>query len=367
MATKLRFTKAAVEALPTPAKRTYYRDTGEPALGLYVTPADTKSYFAAVVVNRKSKRIPLGKHPAMSPDLARRRARETAVAAAEGKDPVQEKRAARRGDLTLARALEDYLAAKKPRASTASLYETTLRVTCPDWLGKPLTSISRQMVLKRYTERAEQSLSGADRFARLLAQVWNYHRAVLKDTSPLGESPTAILSETKVRKKPARRKTVIAAEDLPRWWLAVLELEAEWRDYVLFLALTGCRRTEVLRLDWSDVGETTFRLRAEHTKSGRPAELPLPAYLAELLAPRRRTGPVFPSLQQRVNLHRGGPVGIVRRETGIAWTLHDLRRLYASVATAASAVTSPLPPATKKEPIEAGGALEAGEPVGEAR
>jgi integrase len=338
MATKLRLTKAAVEALPTPAKRTYYRDTAEPKLGLAVTPAGHKSYHAVVVIGGKTQRVTLGTHPALSVELARRRAREAAVAAAEGRDPVREKRERRRRGMTLGRALEDYIAAHDLRATTEVLYRRELRLSCPDWLDKPLEAITERMVLECYQGRKAQSLAGAERFLRTLTSVWRYMRAVTRDAEGrpcIGPPPTDLVTMDRQRRRVPRRQTVIAERDLPAWWDAVLGLEPEVRDYVLLLATTGMRRTEAVLLDWQEVDlhAGTITLRAETTKTGKPRVLPLPEYTADLLRPRAsRSGAVFPTLRHQPNLHHStGPVGIVRRVTGIQWTLHDLRRFYATV------------------------------------
>ena len=62
-AIKLNFTKAALEGLPKPIKRTYYRDTKEPKLGLYVTPNGVKTYFSIIRADGRTHRVPVGRFP----------------------------------------------------------------------------------------------------------------------------------------------------------------------------------------------------------------------------------------------------------------------------------------------------------------
>ena len=79
MVARFRFTKAAIEKLPIPSTRTYHRDLAEPILGLSVTPNGSKSYFAAIKIRGKARRVGLGKYPTVSVPLARMKAREAAV------------------------------------------------------------------------------------------------------------------------------------------------------------------------------------------------------------------------------------------------------------------------------------------------
>ena len=80
------FTKAALTALKPGSTRQYYQDTKELRLGVYVTPAGSKSYFARLTIDGKTVRRTLGKFPDLSIPLARKKAIEAASVVAQGND-----------------------------------------------------------------------------------------------------------------------------------------------------------------------------------------------------------------------------------------------------------------------------------------
>ena len=99
------------------------------------------------------------------------------------------------------------------------------------------------------------------------------------------------------------------------------------REYLQFLILTGCRRTEALNLEWPDIDwrAGTFTLR--DTKNRKPVTLPLPLHIKPLLRARReQKGRVFPFAEPRP------AINAVRKASGQMFRLHDLRRTFVSAA-----------------------------------
>lgn len=339
MAERFNFTKAAIERLPMPAARTYYRDTRETRLGLYVTEAGTKSFFAAVTIDGKTRRIPVGKFPATSIPLARMKAAETATQVAKGTDPVAAKREAKAASVTLREVLHAYLEARDLKESTKADYRRAIRESFGAWIDKPLAGITEQKVLSRYLERGKISKARTDNAARVLGALFRFAKATYK--KPGGQSlfpsnPVDVLKEAKVRFKPQRKRTVVSAQDLPAWWGAVQRLaNPTARDYLIFLLLTGTRREEAARLRWSDVNLTAGTFYLSDPKNRTPVTLPLPRYMVELLEPRAEDdGWVFPATTGRSG-YLSDPrksIATVRRESGVSFAPHDLRRTYTSVA-----------------------------------
>jgi integrase len=64
---------------------------------------------------------------------------------------------------------------------------------------------------------------------------------------------------------------------------------AQVRDYLLLLLLTGLRRTEAIRLRWSNIDfeEQTLTIPAEVSKNHREHRLPLSDFLLSMLENRR--------------------------------------------------------------------------------
>jgi integrase len=105
---------------------------------------------------------------------------------------------------------------------------------------------------------------------------------------------------------------------------------------ITLLALTGCRRSEITRLRWSEVDFEAGLLRLEHSKTG-PRAVPLGDQAIHFLAEIERSASsewVFPSSRG------GGPiVGIqkvwndIRTRADLpSVRLHDLRHSFASQA-----------------------------------
>ena len=333
MAERLHFTKAALERLPTPTVRTYFRDTTEPSLGVYVTPAGTKCYHAVVTVAGKTTRLALGKFPAVSVPLAREKARAAAVEVAKGGNPTETKREAKASAVTLQEVLDQYLAARDLKDSTRADYRRALKETFGAWLPRPLAALTEREVLRVYLERGKESKARTDNAARVLRAVANFAKATHKrpnGVSLFPSNPTDILGEARVRYDIQRRRTVITAADLPAWWQAVNALPVVERDYLTFLALTGTRSSEAAGLRWEDIHGGTFHLA--DPKNRRAVDLPLPDFVAASLKARAQpAGLVFPS-ETGLPLDPRGAVAKTVAASGVSFTPHDLRRTFASIA-----------------------------------
>ena len=105
-------------------------------------------------------------------------------------------------------------------------------------------------------------------------------------------------------------------------------------DIVRLLLLTGCRRSEIVRLRWSEVDEA--KLVLADSKTG-PRTVPLNVQARRILDRQPRNGSpfVFPSPRDPAR-PRGGNLSLwyrIRREAGIEDVrLHDLRHTHATHA-----------------------------------
>ena len=147
---------------------------------------------------------------------------------------------------------------------------------------------------------------------------------------------------------PVRRKqTIIDNSDLEAWFTAVHGLENETvRDYLLFVCLTGCRKTEGLQLKIKNVNLKERTLLFPDTKTGKPLHLPISNYLYKVLkarieylkaaadpADKLHSQFVFPGIGPEGHLKE--PKRWVQRvieRSGVKFTLHDLRRVFITTA-----------------------------------
>ena len=107
---------------------------------------------------------------------------------------------------------------------------------------------------------------------------------------------------------------------------------------IRLLALTGCRRNEILSLRWEDVAPDEAELRLPDAKTGARV-VPLPPRAVELLAglPREPGNPwVIPGRKPGTHLRQIDDAWkIIRERAGLKGVrIHDLRHSYASRALA---------------------------------
>ena len=175
---------------------------------------------------------------------------------------------------------------------------------------------------------------------RVLRAVFNHARKKYEDAQGnpiILINPVDRLSDNRAWYKVERRRSLIKPHQLPAWYQATLELNAETtRDYLHFLLFTGLRRSEASRLPWADVDfkDRTFIIR--ETKNHQPHTLPLSDFLQQLLERRRDNAAspfVFPSESERGYLvEPRTAVERVSEHSGVEFTLHDLRRTFITIA-----------------------------------
>ncbi len=115
MERKLKITKRTVDLSIPEARRFVVWDTELPGFGLRVEPSGTKSFIVRYRAEGGGRNAPqrymtVGKSGALTPDEARRKARETLGAVAVGKDPADKLATARR-EMTVADLCDLYLEA----------------------------------------------------------------------------------------------------------------------------------------------------------------------------------------------------------------------------------------------------------------
>jgi integrase len=268
-------------------------------------------------------------------------ATKAAANAAEGKDPGEAKRQRAANKVTLAELLEVYIGDKKLKPRTEADYRYAIGENYGDWLDRPASSLTEEMVLARYVKRGKVSEARTDNGFRVLRAVFNYARAKFRNTRtgarlfPL--NPTDAVVEANIRFSIGRRRTKIDNADLPPWWAAVHDLAPVYRNWFVFRLLTGARVTEASELEWSDVNlrRRTFWLR--DTKTGGDVELPLPEYAAKLLLetkPKDRGEYVFPNAVDEPLVDFKRPVEKIRKATETNFTPYDTRRTFVSTGNA---------------------------------
>jgi len=329
----LHFTKRAIEAISPPKSgQVLYRDTTLRGFGLRVG-SQSKVFFAEGQINRRTKRVSIGRADVLSVDVARKQALNILSDMALGTN-VNEKK--KRESLTFERAFDDFLKARDSlAATTVDHYRRAMTLYLADWRKKPLAEITRQMVLTRHQRLGKMHGEvTANNTLRQFRSVYNFTAAAHEEFPP---NPVAILTQARAWYPEHRRRSVVTAHDLPAWWAGVMEEPEYSRDMLLIALFTGMRRSEISSLRWEYINLGEQALHIPKTKNGDPLDLPLSKFLVDLFRARRENGGgspwVFPSTGRKGHIVETKKfTARVTERSGVQFTLHDLRRTFITVA-----------------------------------
>ncbi len=177
----------------------------------------------------------------------------------------------------------------------------------------------------------------ANRAAQALQAAWNYGRKYGRVPRQL-ENPFATVDLNKEHV----RQTILEPHQFPKFAEAMNAVENPFaRAYLWTLFYTGCRRTELLKLEWSDVELMPARdgeprsgsILLRQTKGGEPRRVALspPAVEALETLPRTDNPHVFAGALEGVSVEPEDHWRAVRKTAGLPdLRMHDLRRSFGS-------------------------------------
>lgn len=340
---KLNFTQARIRGLPTPDKgRIDYSDTDINKLVCRVSHTGNKSFLVTKRVGGKLKNVTIGKFPDVNVTDARNRAREILTSLTSGIDPTEEKRKQRINKTPLGKVLEQCIEKSDLKASTAKDYRYKLALGFPDWLDKPVNSITSSMVLARHKKISLTGKTTANTTMRVLRLTLNYAKAV----EMISDSPADILKNAGLWHKNKRKDRVIPSDQLKAWHEAVEALPNEKaRVYLLMALYMGFRSVEALTLEWAHVDLENSTITLHDTKNGSDHKLPIPKALQPHIKKLKdSTGAhkwVFASTLKINGKITGRPMAVptkqikaVTKACGVEFSSHDCRRTFATIAEA---------------------------------
>ncbi len=337
--------------------------------GLRVTPTGHKSYVVQYRIpglGRRAfaKRIVLGEHGILTPEEARRLARQELGRVAHGRDPAAD-RAARRAAASVKALGESYLddARVTLKGSTVTEYRRLWNKHVVPALGsRPVPEVAATEIrrlhrslhktpylanrllamlgaffsyaikegvrqphdnpahgVEFYPEKARERFLGPDEFRRLGAALARAERE--------GLPPAPNQRRTPASKQTAKHRPKAADQPIPANPFGVAAIR--------LLALTGCRESEILSLTWDSVDFERGYLRFADTKTGKSIR-PLSKAAAAVLD-------ALPRIKGNRFVLPGAKPGEHLKEIKRLWyavrhaaklhgvRLHDLRHSYASV------------------------------------
>jgi integrase len=340
----MKLTKKVVDdaKLPVDKDQVFYRDDQLKGFALRVTSSGTKSFVIEKNIGNKVRRITLGKYGALTVEQARKEAQKIIGQIATGVDPIAEKLAAKMSAVTLNEVFEDYIKARKSlKHNTLYNYRRVITVAFASWGKKPLVSITKDKVAKHHEKLGkEHGEAYANLAMRLLRALFNFASGQYEDAQGktlITENPVKRLSQARAWYRVERRQTFIKSYDLAVWYDGVQKLPNETlRDYLLLLILCGLRRQEAAQLKWQHIDFSAKTLTVTDTKNHEAHTLPLTDYLYQLLKLRhqnRINEYVFPGTGAAGHIiEPRKQMAHVTKVSGIAFTVHDLRRTFITIA-----------------------------------
>ena len=323
----IRLTQRRVDALRPRRKVRDLRDTELKGYGVRVMPSGAKRYF--VHTQHQGRRVwkTLGDATAMTEAEARALARSALAAFHGGRSPDAEAPEETLFEAVAEEVFALYGRCWKPR--TLAVNRTYLRCQIlPFFEGRPIRAITREEV-RKWFRSLHATPAAANRSAPILsvvmrqAEAWGYR--------PENSNPCKGIR----RYRQGRSERFLSPEEYRRLGRVLAEREADYPLHaaaVRLLLLTGCRKSEILTLEWRFYRDGNLHL--PDSKTG-PRTIWLCRAARDVLdrlpRPARWVFPVSDGCAPREWLN--GFWSQVRIETGLEDVrLHDLRHSYASMA-----------------------------------
>jgi integrase len=322
------------------------QDVKVKALRLVVQPSGAKSWAARFWRHNRQHKLTLGPFPEVTLEAARRGAKLAVAAVADGRNPVEERKEARRREereraeaITTQTAYERYETEHIDAAlgkDTATNVKRLFRLYILPAIGKTqVKDVTHDDCKAIWTKEARRgNPSNANKIFVALRHFfrWLRRNSILANPSPL--------DDVEAPEGSAPRDRVLKTEELRLVWNAAGKMEYPFGPFVRLLILTLSRRNEVSEMVRGelDVPASQWTLPSERTKNGRvhlvplaPAALDLIKALPEhdskagwLFTTDGETAASNFSKRKRTldaivtELNDGKPIP--------NWTLHDLRR-----------------------------------------
>ncbi len=262
--------RLARESKPN-GKDTILFDKALPGFGLRIHPSGRKVWIVQARIEGRSRRIVIARHGEMELAEARRRARDILARIRAGINPADDIRREKETP-TLRAFADEYLRRCEPHWKPSG--RRTMRIylkarILPAFGRMPLDRIGPEDVAAWFDAASRDKPGAANRAFEILRAMMN--RAEEWGLRERGSNPCIGIAKNP-KNNVAR---FLDADELARLGRALDAREARWPEAVAairLLALTGCRRSEVLDLRWRDIGEDAINL--EDSKTG-PRAVPL--------------------------------------------------------------------------------------------
>lgn len=346
-----KLTTKAVEAIKPTEQRREIPDALLPGLYLVVQPkSGARSWAVRYRRGNRTRKHTLGTFPALDLKTARDLGAKALRAAAEGRDPAQEKRDQRTtGDIE-----QDLVAFQKghlrkknggPIRETTRIERARLLGLKPDPENPGEWIATGNGVLKRWEGRSLASITEDDVRAAIKAAAKSGPILANRTLSALKTFFTWCTKDKRLAKSPcqgidlpspeAASDRYLSDDELGHVWKGAGQLDPIYGAMVKMLILTGQRRGEVAGMERAelDLKRRSWSLPSARTKNGRAHDVPLSSQAIAVIeaVPGTSERYVFSFNGNSPINGFGKPKDRLDALCGFSdWTLHDIRRTVAS-------------------------------------
>ncbi|MBI9081853.1 MAG: integrase arm-type DNA-binding domain-containing protein [Pseudodesulfovibrio sp.] len=337
-----KITKKLVDAIKAGESDKFHWDSQLSGFGVRVKPSGVKSFFVQFRNEAgRSRRLTLGQYGHLTCEQARQMAQDHLSAVAHGGDPVEQKQQARKA-ITMAELAERYLLEHaRPHKKPASIAQDEQMIR--DYILPRMGHMPAKAITKTDAARLIHSLRetpvAANRTRALLSKMFSL--AETWGIRPDGSNPCRHVQKF----REVSKERYLSGPELARLGAALAQAEQrpnpEHPSAILAIRLllfTGCRKNEILSLQWEHVDLERGLLNLPDSKTGKKI-VPLGGPALDLLksAPRLQWNP-YVCHGEKQGGHLIGLAKIWQRiRTAAEITdvrIHDLRHGFASMATA---------------------------------
>ncbi|MGZ8174930.1 MULTISPECIES: tyrosine-type recombinase/integrase [Methylobacter] len=333
---KFNFTKAALNAIPSPAarQRVVYHDAKTNGLQIRVTSTGVKTFS----VYRRLKagnpeRVTLGRYPDMSIEQARKEAARINSLIADGINPNTDVRALKT-ETTLQELFDEFLKHRRNRRGaylsekTKRSYRYDFNLYLSKWGKRQLSIFKDTDFSKLHTEIGKEHPTTANRVMAMASSLFGYatERKFFRGLNPAQG----------IKKFPeTKRDRFLQSDELPAFFKSLAdEPNDTLRDYFLISLLTGARRSNVLEMEWKQLHFDRAEWRIPTTKNGEPQTVTLTPEVIEILSARLNCDPIWVFPGTGTTGHLVEPKKAWKRVLDRAGLtdlrIHDLRRTLGS-------------------------------------
>jgi integrase len=268
---RIKLTKSAIDALPTPLTDVVYWDVGNPGFGLKVTPKGRKVFIVLYRTGGAGstlRKYTIGPYGRVTLHQARIAAQRVFSAKLEGRDPAREKREARIREVTdrfedvLEAFIEQHISRNRSAAEISRLLRREMGAA---WGHRSLHDITKRDVVALISAiEGRGAPIAANKMLKTLKTFFNWcvGRAIIEKSSAEGVPLPA---------PSVARDRVLTDVELGNVVRAARAMKGPYGGIVEFLALTGQRREEAAQATWNefDLDRSTWTIPSERTKNAK--------------------------------------------------------------------------------------------------